>query len=155
MSFLARFFGLVLSVTLGIGQADAQTPRVDQVSILEAGIYELGPSNSLQFVRSSTEVPGQVGVRFGFRYVVRGPESALPIEILLVTRLPQRLGQIDPATGQRRFRVEEFAKVRVGGTNVSGYSFDAAWEVVLGEWVFEIWAAGLKRAEQRFNVVRP
>jgi hypothetical protein len=155
MSKFARLLILALFALAGAIPAGAQAPRVDQVDIFEAGVYEAGPTNSLQFVSKTTDIPGRIGTKFGFRYAIRGPQSALPVEILLVTKLPQRLGQVDPATGQRRFRIEDIVTARVGGANVSGYSFDAAWEIVLGEWTFEVWIAGAKRAEQRFNIVRP
>lgn len=154
MRFL-KLLGPILACLFWAMSAFAQSPRVDQVQILEAGIYEPGPANSLQFVQPASEIPGRVGTKFGFRYALVGPGSALPAQMQLVIRLPQRLGQVDPATGQRRFRIEEPVVGRVGGANVSGYSFDAPWEIAFGEWIFEIWIGGNKRAEQRFVVVRP
>lgn len=142
---------LILSATTS---ARAQTPRVDEVRLIEAGLYESGPANSLQFVRSTDTVPGIVGAKFGMRYAVLGPPSALPLRLLIVTRLPQRGGQLVPQTGQRRFRIEEQVVVQVGSENVTGYSFDFDWEIVAGPWVFEIWIDGRKLLEKGFTVER-
>ncbi len=145
-----------LSVAAGLWGAAptrAQTPRVDRIDIVEAGLYEAGPANSLQFRTAETNIPGQVGVKFGFRYVLRGPNSALPVRMTVVTRLPQRGGQLDPKTGQRRFRIDEQVLGRVGGETLSGYSFDEPWEIVPGDWLFEVWIGERKMAEQRFRVL--
>jgi hypothetical protein len=148
----AFFFAVALAPA---ASAQAQAPRIERVEIIEAGIYEAGPSNTLQFVKAADEIPGRVGVKFGFTYTLRGQASPVPVEMLVVTRMPQRLGQLDPGTGQRRFRIEDRVVARIGRANTSGYSFDQSWEIVPGEWIFEVWIAGQKRAEQKFNIVRP
>lgn len=156
MSSFGRFFAAAvwfIVASSGSIVAFAQTPRVDGIDIIEAGIYEPGPSNSLQFVAATTEIPGRVGVKFGFRYAVRGPTSAIPVRMTVVTRLPQRGGQLDPKTGLRRFRIEEQVLGRVGAETTSGFSFDEPWEVVLGDWILEVWIGESKMAEQRFRVV--
>lgn len=147
--------GALLLLVAAVAATSAQTPRVDEVVILEAGTYEAGPANSLQLVEARTDITARIGTKFGFRYVLRGPPSPLPVEIMLVTRLPQRGGQLDPSTGRPRFRIEDRISGSVGAEKISGYSFDAPWEIAPGIWIFEIWIAGNKLAEQRFNIARP
>lgn len=45
-------------------------------------------------------------------------------------------------------------EVIVGHRAPNGYSFDEAWKVVPGDWVFEVWYNDNKRLRQVFTVTK-
>ena len=132
---------------------EAQTARLDRVEIVEAGTYKLAANGSVAVAGLSTTVAANLGVQFGFRYIPVGEPRGGAVALRLVTRLPGQ-GARNPANGQIVARTEEAVSAVMGAPLVSGYKFDAAWEMVPGVWTFEIWDRERKMAEQRFTVVK-
>ncbi len=66
-----------------------------------------------------------------------------------------------PAPGLQRpggrLYVESVEKkeVRIGQPSLHGYGFDEEWELVPGEWVFEIWYRQARIIKQTFTVITP
>jgi hypothetical protein len=139
-----------------------QTPRVDRIEIIEAAIYRFttGPRTGnrptdapdVRAVEFSTVVPAQVGVQFGFKYLVVGEPAGAPVLLNLITRIPAP-GIRRPGSGVVTTGTQETVDARLGEAIISGYSFDEQWELVPGAWVFELWSGNRKLAEQRFDVV--
>jgi hypothetical protein len=94
-----------------------------------------------------------VGVHFGFRYKIIGPENGIA-KLTMVTLIPDP-GIRNPNTGRTTMRNEYVEAKAIGSTQYTGYTFDNPWEIVLGTWTKEIWDGDRKLASQSFNVVKP
>jgi hypothetical protein len=144
--------------------ADAQA-LVSKVQVLERGIYRSVTTNrtdqpgttgivntvqDVQLLAGTTTVFGQVGIRFGLRYVAVGAPGA-EAELKYVIRFPSD-GLRNPATGQIIFVSEQSAVVPLGARLYWEYHFENEWEVVPGLWTFEFWQGRQKVGEQHFCV---
>lgn len=144
--------------------AAAAQPLADKIKIVERGIYRAetikqtetpgttGLINTVQNTRlvvSTTSVVGQVGVRFGLRYVFMGTRSDVPLK--LVIAFPP-VGLRNPDTRQVFFHSEHQVTVPNATTLYWEYHFEHEWEIVAGVWDFQFWYQDQKIAEQRFCV---
>jgi hypothetical protein len=173
MNMVFRKFqaGLVLAFMLSASTAlYAQTPRIDRIDIIEAGIYSAEitkktPDSSmpsgyrneiadLKLIERTTVIPGRVGTYFETKYKIVGSPLNEKVELRKVVRLPEG-GMKDPATGEIFYRYERMLSKVIGETSVTGYNFEKDWEIVPGTWVFEFWYQDQKLAEQRFTVTKP
>lgn len=155
----------VLSVAICSPALDVSAHEI-AVSVVERGIYtaETEPSpaghnrvhrvRNIELKESTTTVPGQVGLRFGLRYLVSGAQSASAVPIRLVTRYPAQ-GLPDPESSERLYHREFQIVVRTASMGYWEFHFDRNWEVVPGEWSFEFWQGTHKLGEQKFCVLPP
>jgi len=159
----------VLSLlTLSMLMLPAESPggSIDQILIIEKGVYRAktikkeytsrgtGAINTVhdaKLIRSATTVPGQIGVRFGFRFVALG-KVGRSAELKVVIRFPPG-GLREPRSGAILFETEYPISIPIGSTVHQEYHFENDWEIVPGVWRFELWSAQRKLAEQRFCVV--
>jgi hypothetical protein len=155
----------VLPVTASMGRAHAQTALINQVQIIEKGIYRstttrrsdvpnttgvVNTVEDVQLVTGTTTVFGSVGTRFGLRYVATGGPGA-EAELKYVIRFPPG-GLRNPAAGEVIFQSEQSAVVPLGVPLYWEYHLENDWEIVPGLWTFEFWHGGQKLGEQRFCV---
>ena len=140
----------------------AQTPEIERIDVLEAGLSELvmgkDPAGkpvlkSARVVEATTTIAAELGAAFGFRYVVVGKPAGATVALRMVTRYP-RQGMRDANTGRTAYANEETVSANLGEAKVGGYRIDELWEIVPGVWVFELWNRDRKLAEQRFTLVR-
>lgn len=162
-----RYLSLSLLLLLAPLAARAADFRVERVDIVDTGIYsvEVGeaildpnaPTGTIAapvtatLVESTTTVRGELGLEFGLRYVVVGEPSgaAVPLDLVIIYPPP---GLADPADPEP-LRESGFAREKkIGETVYLGYAFENPWEIVPGEWTFEIWFDGRKLASQTFTV---
>lgn len=151
-----------ISLALASGAA-----RVEGVSIVERGIYtavdagppvlrgSLGPISRIErasLIQSTDIIPARKSLRFGLRYVIDGSPHRSAVDIKLVTRFPDT-GLLDPSTGIRHLSSEYTITGQVGVVAYRDFQFDAMWEIVPGEWIFEFWKAGRKVGSQTFCVI--
>jgi hypothetical protein len=149
--------------------ACAEPPTVARADILWAGLYEAqmgatitqpdtaaGRTNELfntKKLRATTTVEGRLGVSFGLEYALIGGPAGADVPITIVVKLP-KAGLKNPAKGERIYREQWLpAPKPIGGSNLVGYTFEHAWEVVPGLWSFEIWSNDQKLGEQSFCVL--
>lgn len=136
------------------------------VQIVEKGVFEAetvasaskatatGVQNWVRnprLVRSTAIVPGQIGVRFGLRYVA-GASKEASVDLKLVIRFPDP-GLHDPKTGTRYFRSEQSLVVQAGAAGYWEYHLESDWEIVPGVWEFEFWSGERRLAVERFCVI--
>lgn len=139
-------------------------PSANKIKILERGIYRAetikqtdtpgttGLINTVQNTRlvvNTTNVVGQVGVRFGLRYVFLGTRSDVPLK-LVITFPPG--GLRNPDTREVFLHNEHQITVPTATTLYWEYHFEHEWEIVACLWDFQFWYQDQKLAEQRFCV---
>ena len=144
--------------------AAAQTPTSGKIQIVERGIYRAetlkkveqpgttGLINTVENVRlivSTTSIVGQVGVRFGLRYIVPGSNSEVPLKLVIAFPPP---GLRNSRTEQVFYFSEHMITVSAGVTQYWEYHFENEWEIVAGFWYFQFWHQNQKLGEQRFCV---
>jgi hypothetical protein len=172
MSVVMRFFSVALTLVLLAGNAQAPVlaqvlaQTVDTVSIAVAGTYRYRPAvretspstpngiitrGDVELIEKTNLVCARIGVGFGVEYTVEGTPDGRPTELTFITHVPSP-GMLDPQG--RRFDKSQFtSSVRIGEPRYRLYTFDEAWEIVPGEWVFEFLHQGRKIGETRFTVV--
>jgi len=149
--------------------AQAQTLRIDGITISNYGIYSADPVERLVAPETATghvaeyknfrlltqteTVPGRKGLRFGVEYVVNGAPKSKTVSITWITRFP-RPGLRLPSSENLSFNKVE-REVKIGTRNYRVYSFDNDWEIVPGDWTFEFYYQDRKIGEKRFTVVAP
>ena len=106
---------------------------------------------NVQFVDITSEIPAILGLDFGLEYVINTRPRGRPIEVTTVIRFPEP-GLIRP-NGKVYHESRETYKTVVGEPALHGYGFDERWEMVTGEWVFEVWHKKARLVRKRFNVV--
>ncbi len=105
--------------------------------------------------RSSAEtIPGKQ-LRFGMSYALNG-KAGVQVTVKHVYRFPPP-GMPDTATGGPRTTYEFVRKDNIGEPVLMGWSFEGATpeQIVLGEWIFEVWTGNRKVVEKHFTVVSP
>jgi hypothetical protein len=164
MRFLAAAAALALLALPALAPSPAAAePRVE---ILDHGIYATGARTTVpmpisvsgkmnvvadvRLLEKTSEVMGQLGTSFGFRYRIHGvPEGAT---VTIRTRHPRLT---NPDTGKSMNYGERDQTVTDGGERYTGYSFDAGYEIAEGEWSFQILYEGRVIGAQKFRVVVP
>jgi hypothetical protein len=144
--------------------ASAQGPRLDRIDVLDHGLYRTvragtGPTpqgaavvvRGVEHVRSTTQIPASQDVQFGFRYRVVGDPNGGQLPLRLITRFPPP-GLRDPRSGLTS-STEELVMATVGGSGFHAYELEYDWELVPGEWKFEIWERDRKVTERSFTVI--
>jgi hypothetical protein len=161
------FIPMVMLLTLFsalVNMAAAQTSRLERIHIVDRGVYRAetiaraerrGQESIINTVRAprlvndTKAIVGQVGVRFGLRYIAVGTDGGAQLK--LVIKYPPS-GLRDPATGRFSFESELNVRPTPGAINYWEYHFEHDWEVILGQWVFEFWIDDKKLTEERFCV---
>jgi hypothetical protein len=153
------FFVCLLPLSL-LGQENV---RVISAKVTEVGIYQAqvltGETNAagvnlqgldeFKLLKSTTNVPARIGIRFGFRYEILGTPSNAPITLTMVGKHPPiknaTTGKIET---KDTYRLQSW----IGQTYTSN-SLDEESNLVPGEWTFEVWYEGKKLCEQSFLIV--
>jgi Domain of unknown function (DUF3859) len=148
----------------------AQQPRVDRIDVIERGIYNaevtkrvdapgtpggtISEVTNIRHVRTTTTIPAQLGVSFGYRYRIVGKPDGASVDLRFVTLIPVP-GVRDPKTGNTILH-GEYSRPRIlGSESVRSYGLRQEWELVLGTWTLEVWQGDRKLASQSFTVVKP
>jgi hypothetical protein len=162
ISQAVTFSAIVGAITLfGCNAAKAQL----SVKIIERGVYRAetvsrtitkeatGVLNTVanpQLISEGPVVYGNLGVRFGIRYVVSGTATT-DVDLRFVIRFPPA-GLRDPK-GRRYSVSEQSMSVQAGAAYYWEYHLENDWEIVPGAWHFEIWSNANKLAQQTFCVI--
>ena len=143
--------------------------KVERIDVVDAGIYsvEIGdviadpevPTSSVatpvaaELIEETTAITGKPGIEFGFRYVVVGEPAGADVALDYVFNYPPP-GLIDPDAPEPMLVGRITREKSIGETHYVGYGFEEDWEIVPGEWSFEIWRDGEKLASRTFSVSR-
>jgi hypothetical protein len=128
---------------VGIYQAKVLTDQTNAAGVQLQGIDEF------KLVRSTTNVPARIGVRFGFRYEILGTPANAPVMLTMVVKHPPIK---NPATGKLETKDTYPLKSWIGKTYTSG-SLDDESDLVTGPYTFEVWHEGKKLCEQSIQLV--
>ncbi len=105
----------------------------------------------VRFLEFTNEIPPQLGTGFGFQYVINSSPRGGRIEVKNVIRFP---GEGLKAPGGRVYKESsENRRITIGQRDFYGYAFDEPWEIVPGEWVFEVWHGEARLIRKTFTVL--
>ena len=142
-------------------------PTVNRVDILGYGIYrmettaikdapELAAGKRREavptwLVSGTGNIPGSLGVCFGFHYYLHGnpPGGEIPLTTRITFPTP---GMKNPATGQVYSQNEYTLQRNIGQKYTVGYGFDHEWEIIEGKWTIQLWHRDRKLAEKEFMI---
>lgn len=105
-----------------------------------------------RFLEETTRIPAVLGTRFGFRYVVNGIPKKEKVCIKVRKIYP---GLKDPRNDNLLYSHEYIREHEIGEIYGTGYGFDHDWELVPGEWVFQLLYEGKILGEISFEVYKP
>jgi Domain of unknown function (DUF3859) len=160
---------LFLAAFLGEAAAQASS-KVERIDIVEYGIYlaqtavienapatATGQRNILsdtRLIAATTRIEAKIGVHFGMRYLLLGQPNSATVRLTSVTNYPVP-GLKKPGTETHQARGEHPLFATIGAINYRGYVFEQDWELVPGNWTFELWDGKRKLVSQTFQVVKP
>jgi hypothetical protein len=106
----------------------------------ERGYSSSGPgTHSLEYVRFidfKSEIPGELGINFGIQYIIHSAPKGQPIKVTGVITYPDP-GIASP-DGELYKSSQEDMIVNLGEKNFYGFGFGKPWEIIPGEWKFQI-----------------
>lgn len=104
----------------------------------------------IKLVEQTDKICARIGLSFGVYYQVTGTPVGAPVVLQMVSRYPAP-GVVD-AKGRHHAISTFTSNGTVGATSFRSFTFEYAWEMLAGEWVFEFHHKGRKVAETRFTV---
>jgi hypothetical protein len=149
---------------------NAIPPRVDQIEIIESGLYN---TETLEQVRDPTSatgirryvtatlkepttvIPAQLNTHFGVRYKVIGEPAGAFVDLKIIKKFPRLMR--DPKRPIKDAKITSVfdTTVTIGDSNFSGYAFDHPYEILDGAWTWEIYYRDKKVAEKVLTVAKP
>ena len=135
---------------VNVGTYSSQDTYQAKAESVIGGVIQYG--KDVVFTSGETRVPARKGEQFGLQYVLYGEPSA---SFVTVTEILLHPTVIDPTTGITRTKSSRQKEIRLGyesKPNMLGYGFDHDWEVVPGEWIFQVAYQGEIVVEQAFTV---
>ncbi len=107
----------------------------------------------VRFLDYTTDIPGELGLNFGFQYVINSSPKGRPIRVTSVIKFPEQ-GMQRPK-GRLYTESRDNHEVVIGEKALHGYGFDEEWEIVPGTWVFELWHKEARLIKKTFQVLGP
>jgi len=123
----------------------------------ERGYSATGPGTySLEYVRFvefGSEIPGELGINFGIQYIIHSVPKGKPFRVTGVITYPDK-GLVSP-DGEIYKSSQEDMIVNLGEKNFYGFGFDKPWEIIPGEWKFQIKHNDAVLAQKTLIVLEP
>jgi hypothetical protein len=149
-----------------VSSANAQQTRIDRIDVVEFGIYtadrkldsidaqgiKRSTIDNVRHAATTTSIPLQKNVQFGYRYKIIGQPDGAQVDIKLVTNYPTP-GLRSPSSQNPVMRAERVRKRRIGETGITTYTLEDDFELVPGVWTFEIYAGNRKLLTKTFTLV--
>jgi hypothetical protein len=107
----------------------------------------------IRFLEYTTDIPAELGVNFGFQYIINLSPQGKPIRVTTVIKLPE--GGLQHPDGKLYTESRETHDVIIGKKVLHGYGFDEEWEMVPGTWVFELWYKDARLIKKTFTIYSP
>jgi hypothetical protein len=103
---------------------------------------------SVKYLDRTRWIPARKGIRFGFDYEILNATEG-PVEVTVLVKHPEM--RKPDGTLSKGFKFKERVPLVDGkARGFTGYSFDHDYELVPGEWKFELWVREGKLAEWTF-----
>ena len=163
--FSALVLIFILSVIARLEKTTSRESSVDveaiEIEISEYGIYkterisnnyEMIQVRHVRLIRKTDRIPATLGTHFDVKFEVKRPRKGA---VLFGTFIIQSPGFKKP--GHEGLIYEEVYPLHfvVGKENYVGYEFSEEWELVPGDWAFQIFYKCKKLAEKTFTVYVP
>ena len=107
----------------------------------------------VRFINMTNQIPSIPKTGFGIEYVINSSPNGRLIPITSIIKFPEP-GLVSPR-GRVYLVSRENSRVQIGKPTFYGYAFDEPWEMVPGEWIFEIWHKKARLVKKRFIVLPP
>ena len=108
---------------------------------------------NVSFTDFTTEIPAKLGTEFGFQYIINSQPKGGLINVTYVIRFPEP--GLVRNSGKVYKDVQYSDRITIGEKTLHGYGFDRPWEMVPGEWVFEVWHKKARLLRKTFTVLAP
>ncbi len=164
MMMLVLAWGLQAPAAVAAPAADLQIRAAD---ILGSGVFRTKSQarhtgftkstmaadrvTGVEFTEITNEIPGVLGTNFGFEYQINSNPRGKDIEIRSVVIFPE--GGLKKPGGRVYEKSVQRQTVKIGRKSLHGYGFDEPWEIVPGDWIFEIWYKNARVIKKTFTVV--
>jgi len=136
---------------VGYGIIDARITQRDQPSTARALAKDI--VKGVTVTEYTTNIPAQLGTTFGIQYLINSSPKGGAFPVTCVILFPE--GGLVDSQGRTYRRSSEKLNITIGKKTFYGYGFDEPWELVPGEWVFQIWYKDTRLAQKKFTVMLP
>lgn len=111
-------------------------------------------SKGVRPLERTNTIPGTLGTRMGLIFTMDSAYATPSYPYRNVLKFPPP-GLTHPVTGKHAKSYERISDCKPGQECWTGFSFDEPWEIVPGDWVFEIWMGHTLLHRETFTVVLP
>ena len=87
-------------------------------------------TEGVEFTNKTTNIPAEMGISFGIKYVVNGEPEGSKVKLKLVVIHP-------PIKGKSKSSA--MVEAKIGTWRADFYTFNESYELVEGEWIFQIY----------------
>jgi membrane-associated HD superfamily phosphohydrolase len=94
--------------------------------------------SDINLIKKTDTISASLGISFGFRYTVYGFPPSRAVQMRIVNIYPSA-GLRNPETKEVSTMFSRTSTVRIGNPLYTGYTFDYPWEIVPGEWTWQLW----------------
>ena len=145
----------------------AECTNIESIEILNFGLYSIDevrvenvdskPDGKVRVYQKiiNTEktwnIPAKLKTSFGLKYKIIGAPLGCETELKRVTLYPNS-GLNNPKTGNAVYSLQKKLKLKVGKSYALGFSFKEPWELVKGEWKYQLWNENNLLVEKTFYV---
>jgi Domain of unknown function (DUF3859) len=168
MKFGLLAIASIAALLTNAGLAGA-APRVDRAEILRPGIYSAevtkrindksistGNRNlvdKVHLVEITTLIHAKPNIFFGLEGMIVGAPNGTKVPVRIIWRYPKP-GIVNPATNRPKLTDDYMDSVIIGHKFQFFWELTRDWQIVPGEWSFEIWYGGRQLAKQKFTLVK-
>jgi len=160
-----RILLAILIVIGGFATAQAKV-KVEPAQVLRTGIYTIGKTKTIEdksistghhteanttITERTTVITAKKGTVFGLGLLVRGSPRGATIPLQVVWRYPEP-GLHNPETGITKTVDKYMTQEQLGKETTFYWSLGQEWQLVPGEWVFELWYGDRLLARQAFTL---
>jgi hypothetical protein len=167
---MTKIFIMLMFVVSFIGAPfTVKAADIDVLDIIKFGIFKAeliskeeapgaaaGRKNIIKnvvLVEQTANIPAYVGTRFGFEFIIKGRPAGDKVDLTYKYFHPLIT---NPQTGKLFTSQEITSKNKeIGKATSISYTFDYPWEMVPGEWTFQIFHNDKKMAEKSFYIYKP
>ncbi len=163
---------LLVILALSFSAVPATSPQAQSINghIVDYGIYSgtktktkksknvaagiVTTSTNIKLVKRTTDIPGKLNIRFGFRCKIDGSNRGKSIQITKKTLYPPP-GLKNPKRAKLFTEGSYNLSWTIGNTRYTGYRFDDSWEIVPGRWTMQLWYKNKLLCGTTFKVKKP
>ncbi len=127
------------------------TRRIGSSNSIDAQGIKRNTIDNVRHAATTTTIPLQKDVEFGYRYKIVGQPDGAQVDIKLVTNYPAP-GLRSPSSQKPVMRSERIRKRLIGETSIATYTLEDDFELVPGVWTFEIYDGNRKLVTKSIHI---